>query len=210
VTPVAPPAGAGASAGRNRGVRAPSCRWTALLEEQDLWAPEHVSTLIAACERDETDFAYSASWVVDEQRRILWFRSVPAPHALSKALLVEDAIGTPSSVVARRELWDRAGGFDEWLSALGPWDLWIRWSRAARASMASTPTVASTELPGAWRPDRREPRELRRRYVGDARQAGLRFGAVARRQNRFPPQQAPLAVQPPWLAALQELPRETR
>jgi hypothetical protein len=184
---------AGEAAARNVGVRAARADTIAFLDATDLWAPAHVAALVGL---GEADFAYCASWIVDAGRRIVGFQSVPAPEQLTHELLGRNAIGTPSSVLARRDLWKRAGGFDEWLSVFAPWELWIRWSRAGVASMSSTPTVAARPLTLGTRAARAELRELRRRYGPDARRAGMRFGATP-----APVQAPPDGARPPWLVA---------
>jgi len=195
----------GPAAAANLAVRSAHGPWIAFLAECDLWAPWHLATLVGACEDQGADFGYSASWVVDEDRCIRGFRTVPPPQVLAGALLAEDAIGTMSCVVARRELFGRAGGFDEWLTVLASWDLWLRWSRAGRACMVSEATVATT-LIAPTAAHRRELRELRRRYRGDARQLRVRFGHAVRGTSMS----EPLAgVRPPWLEDQLGAPRKS-
>ncbi len=117
-------------------------------------------------------------------------------------ILGHNAIGTPSSVIASRELWARAGGFDEWLDVLAPWDLWIRWSRAGTARMSATPTVAARAGALLSPSANGELRELKRRYGGDAKRAGVHFGTLP------PIVAAPSdGARPPWLV---EQPGTTR
>jgi hypothetical protein len=189
--------GMNASAARNLGVRTSGGEWIAFLEDGDLWAPGHLAALTAACAEGDADFAYCASWVVDEQRRIRGFRAVPHADQLADELLAENVIGTPSSVVVRRAFWERAGGFDEWLDALAPWDAWIRWSRAGAPCMVPAPTVAARHVDHGHGDDgaaRAELEELKRRYSGDAKRAGKRFG---REPAQW--QEAPADTRPPWL-----------
>jgi glycosyltransferase involved in cell wall biosynthesis len=166
--------GASRSQAWNLGVRAARGDAVAFLQANDLWAPTHLARLLAF---EDAEFAYSASWIVDAERHIVGFQSVPGPDRLAEELLGRNAIGTPSSVIARRALWERAGGFDEWLTVLAPWDLWIRWSRAGVAQMCSTPTVAAQQS-AAGPAVRAELRELRRRYGADAKRTGQRFGGA--------------------------------
>jgi hypothetical protein len=189
--------GSSSSQAWNLGVRAARADVVAFLQARDLWAPAHLATLLAL---DGGEFAYSASWIVDEERQIVGFQAVPNPEHLASDLLGRNAIGTPSSVVARRSLWERAGGFDEWLTVLAPWDLWIRWSRAGAGRVSTEPTVAAHRAedgPAA----RAELRELRRRYGTDAKRAGQKFGSARLMV------QAPMAgARPPWLSAHIERP----
>jgi hypothetical protein len=180
-----------AAGARNFGVRGARADTIAFLDDTDVWAPRHLATMLAL---GGADFVYSASWIVDAQREIVGFQTVPAPDTLAIDILGHNAIGTPSSVVASRDLWERAGGFDEWLDVLAPWDLWIRWSRAGSARMSATPTVAARAGALLAPSAQRELRELKRRYGGDARRAGVRFGTLP----AIVPAPAD-GARPPWL-----------
>jgi glycosyltransferase involved in cell wall biosynthesis len=181
------------AAAANHGVRDARGDWIAFLQDTDLWAPEHIATVLEACGSESADFGYSAAWVVDDERRIRGFLPAPTPDNLEHALL-EANILSSSAVVFRPEIWQRAGGYDEWLGPHAEWDLWIRWSRIGRGCMVSTATVASLAAP--HRDAGRELRELKRRYGRDAKRAGIRFGSGAADAASEPP----LDVLPPWLA----------
>lgn len=159
-------------------------------------APEHLETLIGACDEKAAEFGYCAAWLVDAERRIRGFSSVPVPERLRPALWAHNAIGSPSSVVVRRSLWECAGGFDEWLEPFGHWDLWVRWSRCARMCMSSEPTVAQAIGEHSGEALARELRELRRRYGGDAKADGVRFGAA---RAGAPEAALDGSPRPPWL-----------
>jgi glycosyltransferase involved in cell wall biosynthesis len=189
------PAERGPAAAANHGVRAARGAWIAFLQDVDLWAPEHLATVLDACGAGGAagvDFGYSAAWIVDDELRIRGFRPAPKPEGLETALLEANVLGR-SAVVFRPELWHRGGGYDEWLGAYADWDLWIRWSRIGRGCMVPTATVASTAGPDGEAT--RELRELKRRYGGDARRAGIRFGSGVATGA-----EPPLDARPPWLA----------
>jgi glycosyltransferase involved in cell wall biosynthesis len=198
----------GAVAAANLGVRDARGDWLAVLNDRDLWAPYHLATLVEACSRDAADYGYSAAWLVDAQRRIRGFRPAPPPDALARTLLEENVIAS-STVIARREFWERAGGYDEWLTVLADWDLGIRWSRLGRACMVSVATVASAAQAGGHGDAvaARELRELKRRYGRDAKRAGVRFGSGVKQPAGNAEGDAPLDVRPPWL--VEESPTET-
>jgi glycosyltransferase involved in cell wall biosynthesis len=195
VTIAAWPEGRGEAAARNLGVRRARGRWLSFLEPGDLWAPHHLATLVEAGERADAEFAYCATWLVHPDLRIRSFCPAPSPDALERVLLEQNALRI-SGVVARRELFARAGGFDEWLTRLADWDLWIRWSRIARACMVPTATIAAVDRADA-REASDELRELARRYGRDARRAGVRFGSGQTRRDDDEP---PVDARPPWLA----------
>ncbi len=184
----------GPSAARNHGVRSSRGEWIAFLESGDLWSPAHVATLLEACERQDADFGATSAWLVDEAHRSVGFSAAPAADEAARALWAGNAIGSPSSVIVRRSLWERGGGFDEWLAPLAAWDLWIRWVRIGRLCTSSEATVAHVErLQAATE----ELRELRRRYGRDAKAAGVRFGEGPTATSELAP---PGSARPPWLS----------
>ncbi len=67
----------------------------------------------------------------------------PAPETLDRELLRWNVVwGGASNVVARRDLLDSLGGFDEALFQLADWDLWIRLALSARAAVVEDVLVA--------------------------------------------------------------------
>ncbi len=193
----------GFSAGCNHGVSVARGDWITLLREGDLWAPDHLAGLIAGCEADGSEFGYSASWAIGSDAQIYGFNPVPRPHELARELMRGPVLRSPSVLLARRTLWKRAGGFDAWLDALATWNLWIRWSRIATGWSARDAPTAAVVLPDAASQRamlEAELRELRRRYKGDARGAGVRFGEAfdARHSSACATPQG----QVPWLHTL--------
>lgn len=84
-----------------------SCEYVAFVDDDDLIDPGHVETLLAACEREHADVAFS------------WYRAQGAPeterihewddYALGVMLSGRNLV--PVTVVARREAVLEAGGF---------------------------------------------------------------------------------------------------
>jgi hypothetical protein len=200
---------AGLTADRNRGLRAARGGWVAFLDEGDLWAPEHLRGLVDACTAAGADFGCSASWVLGEDRQIHGHRATPRPAELAAAVLSGAHVPSPSVVIAHRTLVQRGGGFDEWLGPLAAWDLWIRWSRCAAAWQPHDVPSAAVMAPAPPEPRvlRAELRELDRRYGGDARAVGERFGRAYGTSDPAPTaaSQGPA----PWLARFLEPARRT-
>jgi GT2 family glycosyltransferase len=170
----------GVAEARNRGAAEGDAPWIAFLDDDDLWAPEHLVELVRACDAHDADFGWSASWIADERRGVRAFRPAPPAERLSDQLILENAIGTPSGVIVRRRFWHAVGGFDTQLSAMADWDLWLRFSAAGTGATSGMPTTAYTEHGDAMSLQMaavlREFRELRRRYDAMAHQRRLVFG----------------------------------
>jgi glycosyltransferase involved in cell wall biosynthesis len=137
----------GQSATRNRGIAAGSGDWIALLDDDDLWSPLKLRTQLEAARGAGARWAYGAAVVVDERRKpIRMSTSPPPPNAVATQLLARNVVpaGT-SNVLVETELLRRLGGFDERLSQLGDWDLWLRLAEQGLPAACYDVLVAYTQ-----------------------------------------------------------------
>ena len=113
----------GVASTRNLGIRNASGNWIALLDADDLWAPEKLERQ-AALIRPETVLVYTGIRVFDDGG----IRDLrPAIDAISarKMLRYMNPI-TPSTVMVKREAFMQVGGFRKGLDACEDWGLWFR------------------------------------------------------------------------------------
>src|SRR5881396_945939 len=88
-----------------------------------------------------------ASAVDAAGREVAWIRPPEDDGALRRVLIRRNPF-VHSSVMMRRAVVERAGGYDETLPVAQDYDLWMRMSRLARLANLSEPLVVRRLLPG--------------------------------------------------------------
>ena len=158
----------GAAAARNAGWRAATAPWIAFLDADDLWFPQKLETAAAALAAvpaagwffsdgafRDLDGALHASW-------LSWYADLPDLYAgRPVGPLLEVNFVLTSSVIARRDLLESLGGFDETMSHAEDVDLWIRLARRAPAAAARRALVRYQHRPGGL------TRQVQARLDGD-------------------------------------------
>lgn len=162
----------GASAARNTGLLESRGELIAFLDGDDRWLPDKLALQLDHLRlHPSVGLVTGGEWLVFEDGRPPWRHDRPAMGArlLGDAILIENCLGNPSVVLARRSCFDRVGLFDEAIPLGQDWDMWIRIAQVFPVGCVAARLI------------------LFRRHSGSmtARRMGDRFAANHRLYRRF-------------------------
>ncbi|HET7225761.1 MAG TPA: glycosyltransferase family 2 protein, partial [Candidatus Eisenbacteria bacterium] len=157
-----------AGAARNAGWRAARTAWIGFLDADDLWFPDKLAVAarqLAASPAAGWFFSDGAFRTLAGELQPSWLATwaeLREPYlGRPVAELIEVNFILTSSVVVRRDLLERLGGFDASLTHAEDVDLWIRLARTAPATASARALVRYQHRPGGLTRDRE------RRLEGD-------------------------------------------
>lgn len=173
----------GVAAARNLGVEQARAGWIALLDDDDLWAPGKCRRQLDALAATGADIAYTSQVITDGSLAVKRILEAPPFDRVVETLLGSNTIGTPSSVLARRDALLAIGGFDPGLSVLADWDAWLKLCGGWRATACPETLTAYVEHDANLHvvdtaAVLREFALLRRRHGALARRCGVALGDV--------------------------------
>lgn len=154
--------GHGGAGARNAGIQKASGRWTAFLDDDDVWLPEKLARQHQRVATDDEDLGlvYSGSAVFDFDRRsIVSERKCLKEGWLRNDLLFRNYVGGMSTVAIRTDVLRSIGGFDENFPALQDVDLFVRAAGQVRVGFVDE-TLALIRKEGSDRITRNLQRKL--------------------------------------------------
>jgi glycosyltransferase involved in cell wall biosynthesis len=120
----------GQSAARNRAIALSEGNYIALLDADDVWLPEHLSSSLKLLADREIELSFSTSIMFDDETQKLTGFWGPKDEELEKLALslIRRAYITPSSVVMKKSVIEKVGQFDEDRNLQGAedYDFWLR------------------------------------------------------------------------------------
>jgi hypothetical protein len=123
--------------------------WIAFLDDDDVWAPTHVRQLLDAAQEHGACWAFSGYVMTTLRRAPIGNGPLPGvePERV-RQFLRTNPVGTPSCALVATETLRDLGGFDEHMSVMADWDLWLKLAIAARPAVSPAFTVGYAQHSG--------------------------------------------------------------
>ena len=119
---------------RNTGIDAASAEWIALLDSDDLWQPNHLTELVNIAKAESpAELIHSGSLLFDTDSNCDLGVRAPTQKMIAGfpiSLFEGSYIIQPSSVILKKALWKRVGGFNPQFRYLEDREMWLRCARA--------------------------------------------------------------------------------
>lgn len=117
----------GGNVARNTGIEASNGEYIAFLDDDDEWLPEKLEKQVAVMESDASvGLVYTGVRIIYVNEKVSYNSKSRVCGDLSKTILLDNYIGTTSTVMLKKSLISKTGMFDVELRALQDYDLWIR------------------------------------------------------------------------------------
>lgn len=137
---------AGPAAARNRGLAEAAGDWVAFLDADDRWLPGKLAAQLAVLRAHPATVLVAGDWVRNGPGPVVPAGAPTSP--ISYRELLELNRFQTSTVLARRDVLRRLGGFDPGLDVAEDWDMWLRTAREGPVLKLDVPVVVYADTPG--------------------------------------------------------------
>jgi glycosyltransferase involved in cell wall biosynthesis len=154
-------ANGGVSAARNTGIAAASARFIALLDSDDLWAPDHLETHVRRLEADpRLGVSFSAARFIDTDGVVVGQSAAKLSGITPADLLLSNPTTTCSTLVIRRSVFKDTGPFrttmrhnedQEWLFRVSMSGWLMTGDPSPRVDYRTSPNGLASDLDGMYR-----------------------------------------------------------
>lgn len=119
--------GKGGNFARNEGIRLSQGVYVAFLDDDDEWVPNKLEKQLALMEQNsKMVLCYTGVHVIYVNEKIEYSFLPKHEGDLSRVILLDNCIGSTSTPMVRKSVFEESGVFDNDLAALQDFDLWIR------------------------------------------------------------------------------------
>lgn len=119
--------GKGGNYARNEGIRLSQGEFVAFLDDDDEWMPSKLEKqLVLMEENPKMVLCYTGVHVIYVNENIEYSFLPKQEGDLSRVILLDNCIGSTSTPMVRKSVFEKSGVFDNELGALQDFDLWIR------------------------------------------------------------------------------------
>jgi glycosyltransferase involved in cell wall biosynthesis len=141
----------GPAASVNLGISESKSDLIAFLDSDDIWYPSKIEEQVKIFEKySDVGWVYTNGYVFDESDNILYklFPDGFQEENISRRIVLKCYIKTPSSVMVRREAFEKIGLFQPYLRSGQDHDMWIRMSEVAKFYYLPQFLIAYRKRPG--------------------------------------------------------------
>lgn len=132
----------GGNYARNTGVKMSNGDYVAFLDDDDEWLPTKIEEQMHIFNTSPNiGLVYTGTNVIYENADLQYKSIVHKSGDLGKEILFKNYIGSTTTVMVRKKVFDEAGLFDEKLSANQDYDLWIRVCQIVNIGVVMKPLV---------------------------------------------------------------------
>lgn len=132
----------GGNVARNIGIEASQGEYVAFLDDDDEWLSEKLSKQVGLLEKDDNvGMVYTGVHIIYVNEKVEYNSMSKVFGDLKRRILIDNCIGTTSTVVLRKSILEKSGMFDVELKALQDYDLWIRIAQYSKVDVVPEPMI---------------------------------------------------------------------